>query len=277
MNDHVHRISEDESERIRRFVHLFAAVSVAFVVLVILAIVMADRWMLLISSESERRFIEPYVSWANEHFLEESNPELQVYVSNLARQLSAELNIADEMELDFRVVKGSTVNAFTMLGGYIFVFEGLITKLDNENSLAMVLAHEIAHAKNRDPLLGAGRGILLQLLMSSLSGGGIDPSTVDAGSNLMLNTYSRKQEEAADRLALTALQNRYGHVGGATQLFRMLTDSGSVPATTEFLSSHPNLKQRIEYIESMALENQWAVRPTTPYPHQIEAILSYSP
>lgn len=277
MNDHVHRISEDESERIRRFVHLFAAVSVAFVVLVILAIVMADRWMLLISSESERRFIEPYISWANEHLLEESNPELQVYVSNLARQLSAELNIADEMELDFRVVKGSTVNAFTMLGGYIFVFEGLITKLDNENSLAMLLAHEIAHAKNRDPLLGAGRGILLQLLMSSLSGGGIDPSTVDAGSNLMLNTYSRKQEEAADRLALAALQNRYGHVGGATQLFRMLTDSGSVPATAEFLSSHPNLGQRIEYIESMALENQWPVRPTTPYPHQIEAILSYSP
>ena len=277
MKDHVHRISEDESERIRRFVHLFAAVSVAFVVLVILAIVMADRWMLLVSSESERRFIEPYVSWANEHLLEESSPELQVYVSNLARQLSAELNIADEMELDFRVVKGSTVNAFTMLGGYIFVFEGLIIKLDNENSLAMVLAHEIAHAKNRDPLLGAGRGILLQLLMSSLSGGGIDPSTVDAGSNLMLNSYSREQEEAADRLALAALQNRYGHVGGATQLFRMLTDSGSVPATVEFLSSHPNLKQRIEYIESMALENQWPVRPTTPYPHQIEAILSYSP
>jgi len=55
----------------------------------------------------------------------------------------------------------------------------------------VVLAHEIAHAKNRDPLLGAGRDILLQLLMSSLSGGGIDPSTVDAGSNLMLNTYSR--------------------------------------------------------------------------------------
>ena len=277
MKDHVHRISEDESERIRRFVHLFAAVSVAFVVLVILAIVMADRWMLLVSSESERRFIEPYVSWANEHLLEESSPELQVYVSDLARQLSAELNIADEMELDFRVVKGSTVNAFTMLGGYIFVFEGLIIRLDSENSLAMVLAHEIAHAKNRDPLLGAGRGILLQLLMSSLSGGGIDPSTVDVGSNLMLNTYSREQEEAADRLALAALQNRYGHVGGATQLFRMLTDSGSVPATAEFLSSHPNLKQRIEYIESMALENQWPVRPTTPYPHQIEAILSYSP
>lgn len=277
MNDYVYEISQEESARIRRFVRLFAVGTAAFAFLIILAIVTANRWMLLISSESERRFIQPYVSWADERLLPKSDPELQAYVSDLARQISADMAIDADMQLDFLVLKGGTVNAFTMLGGYIFVFEGLMQELDNENSLVMVLAHEIAHAKNRDPLLGAGRGILLELLISSLSGGGIDPSTIDSGSDLMLNTYSREQEEKADRLALAALQKRYDHVGGATQLFRMLRGSGDTPETMEILSSHPNLDQRIEYIESMADENRWATKATTPYPPEIEVIIRKLP
>jgi predicted Zn-dependent protease len=270
MSGYVHRISDEESLRIRRFIHFFAIGTVTFAVLIILAIMTAHHWILWISSESERRFIQPYVTWAEKTVLPQSDPVLQAYVADLAQQIAADMDIDADMRLDFRVLKGGTVNAFTMLGGYIFVFEGLVQELDNENSLAMVLAHEIAHARNRDPLLGTGRGILLGLLISSVSGGGIDPSTVDAGSDLMLNAYSREQEENADRLAIAALQNRYGHVGGATQLFRALRGSGETPETMEILSSHPNLDQRIEYIETMAAENGWARRATTPYPPDIE-------
>ena len=273
----MHEIDTEESVKIQRFLRLFAAGVVAFVVLVLLAIVTADRWLLFISSDSERRFVQPYVEWASGSLLQESEPELQAYVEELAQQMAAGMDLDPELELEFRVVKGSTINAFTMLGGYIFVFEGMIIEMANENSLAMVLAHEIAHAKNRDPLLAAGRGMLLQLLVSSLSGGGIDPSTVDAGSDLMLNTYSREQEEAADRLALTALQRRFDHVGGAAQVFRILRDSGVAPDTLEIISSHPNLDHRIEYIESMAKERGWVDRPTAPYPPKIDAILNRLP
>ena len=277
MTDYVHEIDAEESVRIQRFLRLFAAGVIAFVAIVILAIVTADRWLLFISSDSERRFVQPYIEWASGHLLQESEPELQAYVEELAQQMAAGMDVDPELELEFRVVKGNTINAFTMLGGYIFVFEGMIIEMANENSLAMVLGHEIAHAKNRDPLLGAGRGMLLQLLVSSLSGGGIDPSTVDAGSDLMLNTYSREQEEAADRLALTALQRRFDHIGGAAQVFRTLRDSGVVPDTLEIISSHPNLDHRIEYIESMAKERGWADRPTAPYPPEIDAILNRLP
>ena len=278
---YVHRISDEESIRIRRFLHQFAAGAVAFFVLIVLAIVFADRWILLISHASERRFIEPYVTWADEHLISDSAPELQSYVNEVATDIAVDMGVPDDMQLSFRVIKGDTLNAFTTVGGYIYIFEGLIQALDSENSLAMVLGHEIAHAKNRDPLLATSRGILLQLAISTMSGNGIDPSTVDTGSSLMLNTYSREQEEAADRLGLIALQQRYGHVGGATQLFDLLIDEEGFPNSEddfddalELLSTHPDLAERVDYLRSMAEASEWDEEATSAYPDYIADLLN---
>ena len=145
-----------------------------------------------------------------------------------------------------------------------------------EIGIAMVLAHEIAHAINRDPLSTAGRGILLQIMISSLSGsGGIDPSTTsELGFDLMLNLYSREQEEEADRIALLALYSQYGHVGGATDLFETLRDDYGDVEPPEFLSSHPETSDRIAMIRKMAQERGWGVEATNPYPEEVREALS---
>jgi len=273
MNDYVHKISADESIRIRRFLRRFAAGAVAFVLIVVLAIVFADRWILIVSSDAERRFIEPYVQWADEHLQYRGNPDLQAYVTDLAQQIAADMDVGDGLQLDFRVVNGAEANAFTTVGGYVYVFEGLLRGLESENSLAMVLAHEIAHARSRDPLLAASRGMLLQLVISQLSGAGVDPGTVDTGSSLVLNSYNREQEEAADLAALAALQKRYGHIGGATGFFEALIASGEAPQTMDVLSTHPNLASRVAYIESTAQGKGWRTGATTPYPPEIISIL----
>ncbi len=273
MSQYVHQVTPDESARIERFLYLSAVSVVVFVLLTVAAIVTIDRWLILISPASERRFIEPYVTWANEHLLEPGEPAVQAYVSGLAKQVATEMGVDKNLVLEVRTIKGDTVNAFTTLGGYIFVFEGLLQALDNENSLAMVLGHEIAHAVNRDPLLGAGRVMLLQLMLSSVSGGGVDPSTIEFGTDLTLNTYSRDQEQAADLLALAALHRQYGHVGGATQLFEALSEYGDEPQTTDILSSHPNPQARIDYLSLMTNEKGWVEKPTQPYPAGIQEIL----
>ena len=273
MSGYTHQISAEETARIERFLYLAAVSVTAFVVLAIAAIVTIDRWLLWISPASERRFIEPYVHWAQEHLLEPADPAVQAYVSGLAEQVAMEMEIDPDLLLEIHTLEGDTVNAFTTLGGHIFVFEGLMQALDNENSLAMVIGHEIAHAVERDPLLGAGRGLLLQLILSSLSGSGMDPTTVEFGSDLMLNTYSRDQEQAADLLALAALNRRYGHVGGATQLFEVLSQDYDELQTADILSSHPNPAARIDYLEQMTNEKGWVAKPTQPYPEPIQSIL----
>ncbi len=270
MPEHVHTISDEESKKILRFLRVLAIGTVLFVLFIIVLFITTDTWLRLISPEAERRFIEPYIEWSRGALLSEGDPELQFYVESLAADMYALVD--DPQPIRVQVIEGDTVNAFATLGGYVFVFEGLIAALDNENSLAMVLAHEIAHVHHRDPLLSTGRGMLIQIAVSTLSGSGMDPNTVDAGSNLLLNQHSRKQELAADQLALSLLQQKYDHVGGATQLFEIL-DATSVEMA-EFLSTHPNTGARIERIDAISINKNWVKGDPTAYPEHIRAALT---
>jgi len=279
MTDYVHRVSADEATRIRHFLYGVAIGSVLFVLLVIALVAAAPMWVQLISHESERRFVAPHVQWIEAHLLERSKPVLQSYVGDLGAELAAGMDAPPELQLRFIVVDSTTVNAFTTLGGYVFVMEGLLQEMEDENSLAMVLAHEIAHAVNRDPLTSASRGLLLQVMVSSLRGnGGIDPSlSADRGLDLMLNAYSREQEAAADRLALEAINHYYGHVGGATQAFEALRATHGDEEMPEILSSHPDIAGRIATLTALAREQGWDAGTTFPYPRDVRAALSSTP
>ena len=269
MSDYVHTVDAEEQAKVARFLRWFAVGSVLFVVAIVALFVTADSWLRLISIESERRFIEPYIEMLVENDVIEGDPVLQAYVSDLVRKLDAELDSDRELELRVFVVEGQMVNAFATLGGYIFVFDSLIEAVEDENSLAMVLGHEIAHVHHRDPLLGTGRAMLIQLALSTFSGNGLDPNTVNVGSDVILNQYSREQELAADELALQLLEDRYAHVGGATRLFEIIGDDAEDLQFAEFLSTHPATDARIERIEALTAENGWRVDEPTPYPDAV--------
>jgi predicted Zn-dependent protease len=269
MTDYVHTVDADEQAKIASFLRWFAVGSVLFIIAVIALFVTADRWLRLISIESERRFIEPYIDLLVETDIVESDPVLQAYVGDIVSDMHAQLGSERELELRVFVIEGSMINAFATLGGYIFVFDSLIEAVENENSLAMVLGHEIAHVHHRDPLLGTGRAMLIQLALSTFSGNGLDPNTVNVGSDVILNQYSREQELAADELALQLVQGRYEHVGGATRLFEVIRSDADDLQLAEFLSTHPDTDARIERIEALTAERGWSVDEPTPYPDAV--------
>jgi len=274
MSDYVHEVTDDENEKIARFLRYLAVGTVLFVVLIVVLFATADRWLRLISHESERRFVEPYIEWTRENLPLNADPVLQAYVESISNDIYSRLEPGDGQVLTVQVIKGDTLNAFATLGGYVFVFEGLIRAVGNENSLAMVLGHEIAHVHHRDPLLSTGRGMLVALAISTLSGGGFNPQDVDAGTDILLNQYSREQESDADELAFSLLAARYGHVGGATRLFEIIAAESDAVEIAEFLSSHPDIDARIERIEALAAEKGWGAGDPTPYPPDVQAILS---
>lgn len=238
----------------------------------VLAFVTAERWLLLISHDSERRFVDRYVTMATDHLLEPGDPVLQRYVEDLTRQLAEYMQPPEDLLVRVHLVKGPP-NAVATLGGHIFVLEGLLHTLNSENSLAMVLAHELAHCINRDPLRSAGRGMLLEIAFSAAGGGNV------TGNQLLLTRYSRAQERTADKDALKALNAHYGHIGGATQLFEVLRAierdavPGTLSQTPELLSTHPAIDERIEAILASAGENGWPVLPARPYPDEVRAAL----
>lgn len=159
------------------------------------------------------------------------------------------------MKITVHLVESDEVNAFATLGGHVFVFSGLLKKMPDENTLAMVLAHEIAHIKHRDPVRALGRGTVVMLSLSALLGN-VDRSVANAATqsaSLGLLHYSREQELDADRAALAVLQAHYGHIQGADRLFVLL---GSLsPATvqqgSELSATHPSLPHRRQQITQL--------------------------
>ena len=85
----------------------------------------------------------------------------------------------------------------------------------------MLVAHEIAHIKQRAPIVSLGRGITVALAVASLSGfgdSGMSEQLVGHVGLLTSLSFSRSQEVAADMEALQTLEAYYGHTQGAEKL-----------------------------------------------------------
>lgn len=193
----------------------------------------------------------------------------QKYLTSLAARVAAASDLPADMVITVHYVEGDTVNAFATLGGNIVVFEGLWTLLDSENAAAMLLGHEIAHVKNRDPIRGASGALLASLAAGILLGDvGMVDNLVGLGSLLTALHFSREQETQADRDAARAVVKLYGHLNGATDLFaRLRTVAMEVKQPPAFLASHPYLEERIADLRRQASRNGWTFQgDKTPLP-----------
>jgi beta-barrel assembly-enhancing protease len=122
----------------------------------------------------------------------------------------------------FAVLDTEEINAFASPGGIIFLTKGLIDSIENEDELAAVLAHEVAHINNRDGIstIEASRKSSLGTLFLKEPfriAGTITPAELSQVSNLFIqaidkvfdtvavNGYSDSQEIEADKDALVYL------------------------------------------------------------------------
>lgn len=179
-------------------------------------------------------------------------PEKTAYIQNLADQLSARMDLPEGMQITAHYSDEDVPNAFATLGGNILIYQGLIDEVSSENGLAMVVAHEIAHIKNRDPIMSLGRGVVSMIGIIALTGfsdssvmGNIAGFT-GAG---VLSKFSRDQESYADEEAVSAVMALYGTLEGADDFFAaMLDESSSINPI--FFQTHPPTQARIERINS---------------------------
>src|SRR5476651_1740800 len=72
------------------------------------------------------------------------DPEVSEYLNDLGDRLAAQ-SATGGSGFQFFVIKDSTINAFAVPGGYIFIHQGLLLATSSESELASVMAHEIAH------------------------------------------------------------------------------------------------------------------------------------
>ena len=156
-----------------------------------------------------------------------------------------------------------TVNAWCMPGGKVAVYTGLMPIAQDENGLAVVMGHEVAHAiaKHGNERMSQGLlaqfgaiGLSLALARSPGLTSDIFMQAYGVGAQVgFLLPYSRLHESEADRIGLVLMAKAGYDPRGAVALWqRMNAKGGSRPP--EFLSSHPAPESRIRDIESLIPE-----------------------
>jgi beta-barrel assembly-enhancing protease len=184
-------------------------------------------------------------------------------LNDLARRLVAVMDLPPDMAITVHYDDDKTVNAFATLGGNIVMHRGLLERLADENSLAMVMAHEIAHIKLRHPARAMGRGVAVGIMLTAVSAGmGRNAASGVLGNagGITLLSFSREQEREADSEALAALNKLYSHVGGAADLFQVLTDaSGGEKLHVAALTTHPQTSDRVQLLRDHARASGWAL------------------
>jgi predicted Zn-dependent protease len=150
------------------------------------------------------------------------------------------------------------VNAFALPGGKVAFWEGIMPIAQDDNGIAVIMGHEVAHALARHgaermsqtmgaqaigQLLSAGVG----LVSPELSEGFLKLYGVGATVGFIL-PWGRAQESEADRIGLV-LMAKAGYDPSAAIGFwqRMSKVAGDKPP--QFLSTHPSDETRIAQIK----------------------------
>jgi predicted Zn-dependent protease len=165
----------------------------------------------------------------------------------------------------FSLVEDPNINAFCVPGGKVVFYEGILPICADENGLAVVMGHEIAHAvakhgnerMSQQILAQTGMSVagvalsstseLTQQLMGSVFGLGVNYG--------LILPYSRKHEYEADRLGMIFMAMAGYDPAGAVAFWERMTagKDGSVP---EFLSTHPSDTKRIQAMQKVLPEAQ---------------------
>ena len=175
----------------------------------------------------------------------------------------------DGFQWAFNVVDENTVNAWCMPGGKVVVYTGLLPVTQDEQSLAVVMGHEIAHAIARHGNQRMSQGMLVQFGGTALSVAlsqkpaatqQLFKQSFGIGSQLGMLSYSRKHETEADKMGLVfAAMAGYNPEAAVTFWQRMSQTGGQKPP--ELLSTHPSDERRIKDLQAFMPEAKKYYKP----------------
>lgn len=151
------------------------------------------------------------------------------------------------------LIDDDVANAFAFPGGTIGVTRGLVDALEEDVELAFVLGHELGHFHNRDHLRGLGRAVGLGVTCTVLFGGSMGSDTTSTLFQQVLHrTYSRGQEEEADRFGVELVYRAYGRTAGVDRLFQIIKEKDHLPPWAYMFTTHPSPEERIARLQEYA-------------------------
>lgn len=190
------------------------------------------------------------------------------YVNNVGQVI---VSVSDLPETfggyHFAVIESDEINAVSAPGGFVFISRGLLRSLKDEDSVAAVLAHEVAHIVHRDGVSAISNSNLFGALTEasrqaaevgmSKSSVPVDigpladlfsKSVTDLTEKLLVTGYDRSQEYKADAYAVELLR-RAGYETNALTRALGTIEGGTSPERGGWFETHPAPSKRIKELE----------------------------
>jgi len=184
---------------------------------------------------------------------------IQNYVNALGQRIASRTSRAD-LQWQFQVVNSSTVNAFALPGGFIYVNRGVLERASNMSEVAGVLGHEIEHVvrrhsvKQMEQAQGANVGVGILCALTGVCQSGIAQAAINVGGTAVFAKFSRTDEVQADEGGFNNLMRAGINPRGMYTLFQKLLaeeqQSGNSNVSAWF-SDHPGTTDRIADIQRM--------------------------
>lgn len=151
-----------------------------------------------------------------------------------------------EYDYNIQLVRSEQINAFTLPGGNIVVFTGLLEFAETPEEVAAVLAHEMGHVEERHTIDALMREFSLSILFT-MAGGNESVLLNDVLQSLISTGFSRGQEAEADEFSLELLHKSKISPRALASFFRRLNRKyGSLDEELEIFLTHPAKNSRIK-------------------------------
>jgi predicted Zn-dependent protease len=202
-------------------------------------------------------------------------PSSDERVRTLRKVASRVLRVIDDgdkpWEYSFDVVDSDQVNAFALPGGPTFFYTGLLNRMKTEDELAAVLAHELTHVRKehwayqyRD---SQQRNALFTLGALILRPGRDVLNVASIGLEVLVGLpFSRKHETESDVIGYDIMTKASYNPQGMVDVFEMLRQASNGGKPPEFLSTHPDDRNRIKRIQDRIQKDKRNFPAQTPLP-----------
>ncbi len=177
----------------------------------------------------------------------ETNPEIVEYVTQLGLEMARPMG--RDFDYEFFVVKDSSMNAFALPGGKIFVNTGAIAATNSQAELAGILAHEVSHSVLSHGMQKIFANNILAQLQDEIPLGEFLTTMVSLD-------YSRQQERQSDILGTRVLATSgYAADGLRNFMATLAQNSQAGSPLDEYFSTHPVSASRVSYLEELIQRN----------------------
>jgi predicted Zn-dependent protease len=155
-----------------------------------------------------------------------------------------------EKDWDVEVFDSEDINAFAMPGGRIGIFTGLMQVTENQDQLAAVIGHEVAHVTQQHSLKRVNREATTRVGViagTAVLGGGAGVGDVVAmGAQVGLSLpFSRGNETEADTVGLNYMAAAGFNPSESIQLWKNMGKKNKL-GPPQWLSTHPSGDSRIQ-------------------------------